>query len=125
MSADCRMKKIFLVFLSLIALSVATWELITKIFFYQNEQPVEITAHYMRYACGNCYPQWKVDKADAPLKKIIGEDVEVIFEGKPVEDYLSRKENEELITYTFSFQGKIKSTISKHYIFEAQKYSYK
>jgi len=118
------MKKIFLVFLSLIVLSVATWEFITKVFFYQNEQSVQITAHYMRYACGDCYPQWKVDKADEPLKKIIGEDVEVIFKGKPIEDYLSSKENEELITYTFSFQGKLKSTISKHYIFEAQKYSY-
>jgi len=118
------MKKIFLVFLSLLVLSVATWEFITKVFFYQNEQSVQITAHYMRYACGDCYPQWKVDKADEPLKKIIGEDVEVIFKGKPIEDYLISKENVELITYTFSFQGKLKSTISKHYIFEAQKYSY-
>lgn len=118
------MKKIFLILTGSIVLAVAIWFVIFKIFFYENEQPLQITAHYMRYACGDCYPQWKVEKAEQPLQKIIGKDIQVYFKEKPVEEYLSKKEKVELIEYSFSFEGKLKSTISGEYIFETNKYSY-
>lgn len=118
------MKRIFILSGSSIALSVGAWLFATKLFFYQNEQPLKITAQYMRYACGNCYPQWNVTKAENAVREIIGEDVEVVFKGKPIEENLSSEENEALITYTFSFTGRLKSTISNRYIFEADKYEY-
>ena len=80
----------------------------------------------MRYACSECYPQWRIDSiTDIHVAGLKGVDTKIFYQGNKVEDLLDNELSGCLICYEFYFKGILKSTLNDKYEFHAVKYEYK
>lgn len=61
------MKKssLFVIAAFIVVLLFCAWKAYDSIYFRKNGQMMTIKCHYMAYACGDCYPQWKIDSSFA------------------------------------------------------------
>ena len=118
------MKKTWLVFICVIAAALLfiTWKAYDGIYFKKNAGIVTIKCHYMAYACGDCYPQWKIDSGfsvENGLKDLIDKDILVKYKGKQIEESIPDSVSKCMICYDFYFTGLLKKTLSDRHKFEA------
>ena len=79
----------------------------------------------MAYACGDCYPQWRVDSnfaVEQGLKELIGKDIHVDRKGIQIENLITDSVSKCIICYDFYFNGSLKKTLSNKYKFEAESF---
>ena len=80
----------------------------------------------MTYACGECYPQWKIDSINtSDFREAVGLDTKVHYNGNMIDELLNNELSGCLICYDFYFTGILKRTLNKKYKFEAENYKYK
>ena len=120
------MKRTSLLFIIVVvaALLFGAWKAYDGIFFKRQKQSI-IKCHYMAYACGDCYPQWQIDSVYAVengLKKLIGKDIYVASNDKPVEELITDSASKCMICYDFYFTGLLKKTLSGRIKFEADNF---
>ena len=80
----------------------------------------------MAYACGNCYPQWKVDSAFAMqngLNELVDKDIYVVRNMMAIEDILTDSVSNCMICYDFYFTGSFKKTLSGKYKFDVDSFN--
>jgi len=119
------MKKAFLIFLISVGLGVAGWCIYSQVYFPRTEKTI-FKCHYVRYACGDCYPNWKIDSTGfSKSRNWLGLDIKVIYNEKIIDELLDSELSGCLICYDFYFTGILKSTLNKKYRFEADSYEYK
>jgi len=116
------MKKTRLVSICVVAFALlfVAWKAYDGIYFKKNAGAMTIKCHYMAYACGDCYPQWKIDSGFAVengLKDLIEKDIYVNYKGKQIGEPDSI--NKCMICYDFYFTGLLKKTLSDKLKFEA------
>jgi len=87
-------------------------------FNYQksNNKEVKLKCVYMAYACGDCYPQYKVEAVLYPdniSKKVMGKEIYVEFKDREMEDKLTQEVHQCAICYYYIFSGELKYSIFK------------
>ncbi len=73
------------------------------------------------YACGECYPQYKVKEVD-PVKGyefLLDQDISIIYPSKEQEDSIQKLTQKCIICYEFYFRGSVRFSKKKGYIFKA------
>ena len=119
-----------------IVLTIGAWKAYDRMYFKKVKQQSEFSkrlfdfkCHYMAYACGDCYPQWKVDSGFAvenDLKELMEEDLYVTYKGSDVQgSSLPDSVNKCIICYDFYFTGTLKKTLRGKYQFEADTFKMK
>ncbi len=96
-----------------------------SIYFSQTNEPVTAEFRYMRYACGDCYPQWKVQKVvddGEANKKYKGKDMQVYFQQQKLYDILKADDQNCIICFQFIVKGKVEKTLSGKYRFLSDEY---
>ena len=121
------MKKTTLLFICFftVALLFGGWKAYDDIYFKKDKQPTTIKFHYMAYACGDCYPQWRVDSSFAVkkgLKELTGVDFYVNHKGRRIEELISDSVSKCMICYDFYFTGFLKKTLSNRYKFDTDSF---
>lgn len=65
-----------------------------------------LSCNYMAYACGDCYPQYKVEKAPGVLeKKLLNKDIMIAFSSQIQEDKFNRQVQRCAICYNYKLTG--------------------
>lgn len=83
---------------------------------------IELTCSYQAYACGDCYPQFKIDTIiyDIDSNVEIGDNIKIIYKDKELEEWIDSC----LICYNFKVKGKIHKKLWKnYYVLCAEDYS--
>jgi len=124
------MKKSSLVLIIAVAVALlfGAWKAYDGIYFKKNTSTITIKCQYMAYACGDCYPQWKLDTSFAignSLKDLKEKDIYVNYKGKQIEESLPDTVSKCMICYDFYFTGLLKKTLSDKYKFEADTFQIK
>jgi hypothetical protein len=100
--------KILIVTIIAIALTTAYCLVPEKI----SNTPIKIKCNYMAYACGDCYPQYKVNEilegGSEEVNKILNTEIIVKFEDKKMEQKLDKSTAKCVICYNFTFTGDLK-----------------
>ena len=120
-------KPLFIVVVSLITVSAATaW------FFLFAKYPVQKNVHvlssYMGYACGDCYPQYKVKLVmpESLGKKLINKEIDIEFDSAEKEREFENKRSECSICYQYDFGGDLYySNRKKCYVLKVARYKLK
>lgn len=90
---------------------------------------VQIKCHYMAYACGDCYAQYRIDDAygiDGSIKdKLIHTDIYVQFKSTDIEYALDNATGQCATCYEFLLTGHLQQSRAKGYYFLAEKAQYK
>lgn len=114
-----RAYKLFLIILGLGIIGLA-------LFFFPNRnvgEEVTIKTNYMMYACGECYPQYKVKEIVYPIKGfefLLNKDISVNYSSKKQEDSIKMVTEKCITCYEFYFTGKVKYSKTKGYVFKAR-----
>ena len=121
------MKKssLFIIAIIVVALLFGAWKAYNGVYFDKNKHALTIKCHYMAYACGDCYPQWRIDSSFAVenrMKELIEKDLFVIYKGKQFEESLPDSVGRCMICYDFYFTGFLKKTMSDKYRFEVDSF---
>jgi len=89
---------------------------------------VKIQCNYMAYACGDCYPQYRVNEIlegnNNEVDKILNTELIVEFEDKKMEQEMDKNTAKCVICYNFTFTGDLKYSKSKGKYFVAQTVDY-
>lgn len=100
----------------------------TIIFFIliscSNSNEVELTCSYQAYACGDCFPQFKIDSIfyNSNSKIKIGDEIRIIYNDKELEEWVGNC----LICYNYRVKGKIyKPFWRNYYVLVAENYNVK
>jgi hypothetical protein len=96
-----------------------------SIYFDQARESITVEFRYMQYACGDCYPQWNVQKVIGDGKadsKYKGRDMQVYFQQKELYDILKTNDQNCIICFQFIVKGKVEKTLSGKYRFLADEY---
>jgi len=104
------------------ALLFGAWKAYDGIYFKKNAGTMTTKCRYMAYACGDCYPQWKIDSGFAVengLKDLIEKDIYVNSKGKQMEESVPDSVSKCIICYDFYFTGLLRETLSDKHKFEA------
>jgi hypothetical protein len=117
------MKKTKIIFICVIsvALLFGAWKLYNGFYFEKGKRPITLKCHYMAYACGDCYPQWRVDSSFAiekDLRELIGKDIYVERKGVVLEELITDSASKCMICYDFYLNGSLKRTLSNKYKFD-------
>jgi hypothetical protein len=81
-----------------------------------NSEPVEVKFRYMAYACGNCYPQYKVytiQPTDTLLDDFVEKEFWVEFDSQGQEKSVMDQSERCMICCEFLFTGYFKKSIYK------------
>ncbi len=121
------MKKVSFLIIVVISIGLlfGAWKAYDGIYFKKNAGTMTIKCRYMAYACGDCYPQWKIDSGFAMekgLKELIGRDIYVERNGIPIEESITDSASKCMICYDFYFTGSMKKTLSSKYRFDADSF---
>jgi hypothetical protein len=117
-----------LIIIVVIAALFGAWKAYDGIYFKKDKRTVMIKCHYMAYACGDCYPQWKIDSSFAVengLKDLIEKDIYVNYKGKQIEESVPDSISKCIICYDLYFTGLLKKTLSDKHKFEADTFQIK
>ena len=117
-----RLNKVIIVVLVIAGLLFSGWKVYYRIYFNQVNEPITIKCHYMMYACGDCYSQWRIDSnfaAKNEYQELMRNDFIVMHKGKQVEESLPDSIDKCMICYDFYFTGILKKTLSHKFKFEA------
>lgn len=80
----------------------------------------------MAYACGDCYPNYKIEKVLEPviiMDNLIGEDIDVLFENSRIQTQFDYKTRRCKICFTYEFYGNLDYSILKStYTLAVQEY---
>lgn len=67
-----------------------------------------LSCHFMAYACGDCYPQYKVEKAPGELeKKLLGKDIMISFNSWIQEEKFLKQVERCAICYNYNLTGNL------------------
>ncbi len=115
-------RKIVIILLLTLTLAVGTWAAYTFIPKSIDKQ-VTLKCRYMAYACGDCYPQYRVDEVIIPSSGNLQEDmlkkeISVFYKAKELENHISKETSKCIICYDFYFSGELKQSASKGYFLE-------
>ena len=92
------------------------------------KEQVTVECRHMGYACGDCYPKYKVSKV-SPEKfneLILGDDIDVAFSSKLQEEKFEKEIGECRICYNFTFKGDLYFSEDKNcFVLKLQDYSMK
>ncbi len=94
-------------------------------YFAQTDKPITMQFHYMRYACGDCYPQWNADSIveyQSNGVSFLNKDMQIYFKGIKLDDQLNERNWNCIICSQFFIKGKIGKTLSGRYRFDAEAY---
>ena len=121
------MKRYRLIFIFAIAIALlfGAWKIYDGVYFKKDKQSPVIKCHYMAYACGDCYPQWQIDSIYAVengMKELIGKDIFVDREGRPIEELITDSTSKCMICYDFYFTGSLKKTLSGKFKFDTDSF---
>ena len=70
----------------------------------------------MAYACGDCYPQYRIDEileGNEANKKLLKSEINIEYKTAEIENKLDKKVSKCIICYDFYFTGQIKRSKSK------------
>jgi hypothetical protein len=87
------------------------------------DKSVIIKCRYMAYACGDCYPQYRVDEVINSLSEktketILKQDISVFYEKKELENSIDKQTSKCVICFNFYFTGVLKHSKSKGYFLD-------
>jgi hypothetical protein len=114
--------KIILIVLALPLAGYSGWRYYNNHYYQTEKLDKPVAFRYMRYACGDCYPQWKLVSPGSAAVKFSNNDVYITYKGSKLEDILTQKEEACLICMEFFVTGVLKKTMSGKYKVEADKY---
>ena len=118
--------KLAVVFLVLGLLVFGGAKFCNSIYLSQTDEPVTAEFRYMRYACGDCYPQWNVQNVIGDVKadgKYKGKDMLVYFQEQELYNILKTNDQNCITCFQFIIKGKIEKTLSGKYRFLSDEYS--
>lgn len=122
------MKRIILV-ISLLVIAISLvwigYLFFNNKYFSQTDKPITMQFYYIRYACGDCYPQWNADSLLGYQSKGVGfldKDMQVYIKGEKLEEQLGKGNDDCIICFKFIITGKIGKTLSGRYRFDADTY---
>lgn len=111
-----------------IIITLACSLLVVGAFFFTsisiNNEPVEIKFRYMAYACGDCYPQYRIEAIkpmDSSLNKFLKKEVSVEFSSLEQEKAVKKQGADCMICCDFFFTGHLKKSIYKGTFFKVEK----
>ena len=82
-----------------------------------SDDNVKIKCNYMAYACGDCYPQFKVKDIiqgnNSEVKKILDSEIEVVFTDDKLQEAVDKGTYKCVICYDFIFTGNLKKSFRK------------
>lgn len=87
---------------------------------------VRLKCLYMAYACGDCYPQYKIQELYEPKtygREIIGKDLDVSFESREEESKFEQEVGACGICYSYDFKGNLSYSYRKK-CYELKVFSY-
>lgn len=76
---------------------------------------IQVKCRYMAYACGDCYPQFKIDSVLYPTNsdKLVGEDIYLVYENNSESFLLEEKIDSCWICYDYYVEGELKESLFK------------
>jgi hypothetical protein len=90
---------------------------------------MKIKCRNMAYACGDCYPQYRVleilQNQNEESKKILNKELKIEFESEKIEKDLDVNTSRCLICYDFYFTGVLKKSFHKGAYFIVETVNYK
>lgn len=90
---------------------------------------ITIRTRYMMYACGDCYPQHKVEEIIFPKNGkyvfLLGKNLPIRFSSKDQEDTIDKMTEKCVICYDYFFTGNLKYSKMKGYLFEIKQFKVK
>ncbi|MES2732405.1 MAG: hypothetical protein V4714_11670 [Bacteroidota bacterium] len=82
---------------------------------------ITVKSYYMMYACGDCYPQYKVKEVLKPDNKysyLVDKLIDVKYESEALEQQINKQTEQCVICYDFFLTGRLKYSKSKGYSLE-------
>jgi hypothetical protein len=104
-----------------------SWKGYNNFYFSETDKPITLRFHYMKYACGDCFPQWNVDSIldrDEKYQKFFNKDMQVFYKEKKLDDQLGDADRNCIICSEFYITGEVGKTLSGKYKLMAEKYNY-
>lgn len=118
------MKKNKILFFWLIILALTTFGFFGYSYIPKTiDKEVLIKCRYMAYACGDCYPQYRVDdiiksSSERTNQLIYKREISVFYDSKKLESSISRETSKCTICFEFYLSGVLKHSKSKGYFLE-------
>lgn len=120
-----RYRKIFVTLIVLVVLFYAGRSMYYNFYFSQSNNSLALKIHFVE-SCGDCPPQWRVDKvisSDRKFEKLLNEDMFVFYRDKLLEkDLLHADWPCLLLEGSLKATGTLKETMSGKLKFIADKY---
>jgi len=89
-----------------------------------NDEPVEVKFLFMAYACGDCYPQYRIETIepiDSSLNEFLKKEVRIVFSSSAQEKMVNEKASGCMICSEFFFTGYLKKSFYRGLFFKVEK----
>lgn len=92
----------------------------------KNKRDIEIKSRYMFYACGDCYPNFRIEEvigSNMQSNNIIGQDIDLEFKDTKLQHSFESSTKKCMFCCRFQFKGDLNySILKRHYVLNVKKY---
>ena len=89
------------------------------------ENDIQLQCRYMAYACGDCYPQYQVEKVfegRAAQQELLGKDIYLEFEDEQKQREFEGLEANCAFCFLYKLRGDLRHSFAKGYILKVKEY---